>query len=276
MVSGTSDLFVRYLLGSEKNIALLVDFINAVLVDCGFETIRKAEITNPFNLKEYSIDKETILDIKAVSETNKTFNVEIQNHPENSYVKRSLYYWARLYGNQLDEGSEYDELKPVICINLLSCTLFNNSRKAHTCFLVTEKDNKNSILTDDLQINYLELPKFESKYNLKDRLSIWAWFFRFVGVSEKEDEMEFLLKQDPVIQEAHHIYKTFNEDRKLKELSEAREKRLKDEATRLGSALRKGREEGRWESAVNLKKLGVASDIISKATGLPVEDIEKL
>ncbi len=92
MVTGTSDLFVRYLLGSEKNTALLVDFINAVLIDCGFETIRKAEITNPFNLKEYSIDKETILDVKAVSETNKTFNVEIQNHPENSYVKRSLYY----------------------------------------------------------------------------------------------------------------------------------------------------------------------------------------
>ncbi|PIE05140.1 MAG: hypothetical protein CSA76_00575, partial [Spirochaetales bacterium] len=68
------------------------------------------------------------------------------------------------------------------------------------------------------------------------------------------------------------VYKGFSEDRRLRELNEARQKRLKDEATRLGSALRKSK----LEDAANFKKLGVAPDIISKATGLSLEEIEKL
>ena len=48
--------------------------------------------------------------------------------------------------------------------------------------------------------------------------------------------------------------------------------------------LMKGREEGReegvreanWNNARNLKQLGVAIDIISQATGLSEEEIEKL
>ncbi len=59
---------------------------------------------------------------------------------------------------------------------------------------------------------------------------------------------------------------------RLRELSEAREKRLKDEASRLGSAIRNAKR----EDAVNLKSLGVSFDIISKATGLSMEEIEKL
>ncbi len=186
MVTGTSDLFIRYLLGSEKNTDLLVDFINAVLTDSGFESIKQATILNPFNLKDYSIDKETILDIKAVSTSNKTFDIEIQNHPQNSYIKRSLYYWAQLYSSQLDEGSPYKELEPVICINLMANTLFKDRDRAHSCFWLTEKNDINSVLTDDLQIHYLELPKFDTAYYQENRLSVWAWFFRFVGRQEKE------------------------------------------------------------------------------------------
>ena len=40
--------------------------------------------------------------------------------------------------------------------------------------------------------------------------------------------------------------------------------------------LLKGREEEKRENARNLKKLGVAVDIISQATGLSKEEIEKL
>ena len=37
-----------------------------------------------------------------------------------------------------------------------------------------------------------------------------------------------------------------------------------------------GKAESKLETAKNFKALGVATDIISKATGLPVEIIEKL
>ncbi len=65
IVNPTSDFFVRYLLGSEENKDLLLDFINAILIDSGFKPAVKLEIMNPFNLKTFSVSKESILDVKA-------------------------------------------------------------------------------------------------------------------------------------------------------------------------------------------------------------------
>ena len=44
----------------------------------------------------------------------------------------------------------------------------------------------------------------------------------------------------------------------------------------LNKGLIKGREEEKRENARNLKKLGIAIDVISQATGLSKEEIERL
>ena len=46
-----SDIFVRYLLGNEKNKDLLLSFINAVNEDSNFPLITDLTIKNPYNLK---------------------------------------------------------------------------------------------------------------------------------------------------------------------------------------------------------------------------------
>ncbi len=63
-----TDIFVRYLLGDEANTDLLISFINAVNEDYGFPLVESVIIKNPFNLKDYRHDKESVLDIKAVDE----------------------------------------------------------------------------------------------------------------------------------------------------------------------------------------------------------------
>ncbi len=88
--------------------------------------------------------------------------------------------------------------------------------------------------------------------------------------------MEFLLKQDSVMEKAHSVYTSFSEDRQLRELNEARQKRLKDEATRMASARREGKLEGTLETARQFKRLGTDADTISRATGLSLKEIEKL
>ena len=49
-----------------------------------------------------------------------------------------------------------------------------------------------------------------------------------------------------------------------------------DMQNRVENAMREGREKGKLKDAQNLKHLGVSMDIIAKATGLSMEDIEKL
>ncbi len=73
-----NDFFVRYLLGDEENTDLLLSFINAVNENSGFPLIKSVNIKNPFNLKEYQNNKESILDIKAVDENGLQYDIEIQ------------------------------------------------------------------------------------------------------------------------------------------------------------------------------------------------------
>ncbi len=94
IVNPTSDFFVRYLLGSEENKAILLDFINTILKDSGFNPAVKLKIMNPFNLKTFSESKESILDVKAEDENRRIFDVEIQVIGNSRYIKRSLYSWA--------------------------------------------------------------------------------------------------------------------------------------------------------------------------------------
>ena len=96
-ITATSDIFIRYLLGSAKNKPILLHFINSILQDSNFEVAKDITLENPFNLKKFIKDKETILDVRAVDKYGRTFNVEIQTYVNTVYSKRSLYYWARIY-----------------------------------------------------------------------------------------------------------------------------------------------------------------------------------
>ncbi len=56
-------------------------------------------------LKELSI-----LDIKAKGNDGKRFNIEIQISDEADYDKRTLYYWVKLYTEQLKVAEDYSIL----------------------------------------------------------------------------------------------------------------------------------------------------------------------
>lgn len=68
-----TDVFVRYLLGDEKNNDLLLSFINAVNADYNLPLIESVAIRNPYNLKEAAKEKETKLDVKATDESGKIY-----------------------------------------------------------------------------------------------------------------------------------------------------------------------------------------------------------
>ena len=148
-INPISDIFVRYLLGSEENKKLLLDFINTILCDSGFEGAKDITLLNPFNIVSIANSKESILDVKAVDSHNRIFNVEIQVLNDSRYANRTLYYWAKLYSDQLEEGEKYKNLDPVICINLLNFTIFPDLQRPHSCFLPIEKDSLDVILSSE-------------------------------------------------------------------------------------------------------------------------------
>ena len=230
---------------------------------------------NPFNLREFETDKLSVLDIKATDKTGRVFDIEIQCRGNETFSHRSLYYWAKLYAAQMKDGANYFNLQPVICINLINFTLFQDISGYHTLFLLREKDDPRKVLTDHLQIHFVELPKNKSQ-DLDTRLQKWIEYFKNEG--EDNEIMNTLLKDDPIFRKVHNRYEQFTADDKLRDIYEARLKRERDDASILEGAVRKAREEGIEKGvAITIKKMlmkGIPVEEIMNITDLSSEDIE--
>ncbi|MBF9018905.1 MULTISPECIES: Rpn family recombination-promoting nuclease/putative transposase [unclassified Oceanispirochaeta] len=290
-IKATSDIMIRVLLGQEENILVLKDFINSVLEDRGFPPVVNLIIKNPVNMRDVFNGKETFLDVKAKDETGRTFDIEIQSSGGHAFVNRSLYYWAKLYNSQIEEGHKFKKLNPVICINILNFELFkdNEERNIHSCFMIQDLDNPDNILSDHLQIHFLELPRMiiDRDHVPSMRLQKWMWYLKEEGNLE-ENDMNIILKDDPVFEKAHNTFRKFTADEMLREKYEARMKWESDRASAIGDAwddgIEQGREQGRTEEkkilsreyADKLKKSGVAMDIIISVTGLSKEEIKSI
>ena len=172
-----NDCFVRYFFTDKGGEKVLLDFINAVMISADMKTFKAVEILNPFNLKKHYNDKETIVDVKCITKNGTVVIIEVQLSGNSRFPERILYYWSANYSKLLKKGEEYEDLTPVISINLLNFNLNKKNSNVHSCYMIYDTKNKN-LLTDHLQIHIIELKKFKFKDNdLKKDLNYWLGFF---------------------------------------------------------------------------------------------------
>ena len=93
------DLAFKKVFGVEENKDLTLSLINAILAP--EEQVRDITLLNPYNPQNFANEKLSILDIKAQAADGKRINIEIQVSDQADYDKRALYYWAKLYTEQL-------------------------------------------------------------------------------------------------------------------------------------------------------------------------------
>ena len=274
-----NDYFVRYLFSSKDSNLILLDFINSTMLDSGMKTFRSVEILTPFNYKENYEDKETIADVKCITQNGTVVIIEIQLQGNSRFPERILYYWASNYSKLLKHSEKYDALTPVISINLLDFNL-DDYDNIHSCYMIYDTNNKR-LLTDHLQIHIIELKKF--KYNLlKPDLNCWLKFFTMKD--NKEAIMSELVKEKPIMEEVQKRYNNFIKDRLMMNEYDKRQAYLYGNQIMLEEERRLGKEEGIKEgikenqitTARNMKNDKIDFNTISKYTGLSVEEIEKL
>jgi len=235
----TNDFIFRYVFGREENKPLLLDLVNAVLADAGGRPVISLELQNPVNLRDAAWGKETVLDIKALGEDRCQFDIEIQVSGNPNFINRSLYYWSQLYSRQLEKGHEYAKLRPVVCINLLDFTLFDDTAENHHHYVITDALDPQRHLTDDFQIHFIELAKPSIR---EAPLKWWAELLENAG--REGVDMKVLLAKDPSISKAYEDFERCTQDRDIRELAYARERFQLDQRSNLGEARREGRAEG--------------------------------
>ena len=295
-VKKLNDYFIRYFFGLKGDEDLLLSFINAIMIDSNFATFVSVEIMNPFNLSEKAGNKESIVDLKAITEDGIIVIIEIQTYSTKNFFERTLYYWSKNYSSLLKRGNKYSKLRPVISINLIDDILFDKTdSRMHTCYLLKEK-NTNKILTDHIQMHYVEIPKLDKDADIKTELKNWILFLK----SNKEEDMSQLLKEDTIFEKAIKKYNYFTDNEDLLNEYDRREAYLVYQSSLMRGAkedgfdegLEKGIEKGKLEGikegiekgrlaeqismAIAMKKENIDIETIKRITGLSIEEIRKL
>ena len=286
------DFVFKNIFGSEKHPNILISFLNATLKPK--DLITAVEIKNTDLNKGYIEDKFSRLDVKATTSNDEIINIEIQLKNEYNMIKRSLYYWSKLYSEQLNEGEDYSLLKRTICINILNFK-YLKTRMFHSVYRMKEI-HTNEELSDIEEIHFIEIPKLEDGSDEKDMLVAWIEFLKNPE-SEKVRSLE--MSVDEIREAKDELIKMSNDDTQ-RELYEMRAKTLRDKISALNEAerkgIKKGREEGRKEGieegikegiekgeknkaieiAKSLINLGLDKESIAKSTGLDLWEVEKL
>ena len=271
-----NDYFMRYLLSKEDSQNILKDLINSVRIDAGQEGFEEVSILNTFNLKESINGKETIVDVRAKTKSGETVVIEIQRAGNRTFIYRGLYYWAKSYAANLKAKRKYEDLNPVISINILDFNLTENKGKPHSCYFIKEFDT-NEILTNHFEMHFLELKKFNENTKLYEPLADW---FKFLSIKEDlEDTMKVLVEKNPIMKEIYDKYSTFVKDDNLTEGYTEWEENYFRMLT-LSEERLQGKLEGERDKSIliakAMKKDGADVNLISKYTGLSVEEVEKL
>jgi len=266
------DFVFKNIFGSEKHPNILISFLNATLKPK--DLITEVEIKNTDLNKGYIEDKFSRLDVKATTSNNEIINIEIQLKNEYNMIKRSLYYWSKLYSEQLNEGEDYSVLKRTICINILNFK-YLKTRMFHSVYRMKEI-HTNEELSDIQEIHFIEIPKLEDGSDEKDMLVAWIEFLKNPE-SEKVRSLE--MSVDEIREAKDELIKMSNDDTQ-RELYEMRAKTLRDKISALNEAGRKGIKKGEKNKAIEIAKslinLGLDKESIAKSTGLDLCEVEKL
>ncbi|MEI6874247.1 MAG: Rpn family recombination-promoting nuclease/putative transposase [Spirochaetota bacterium] len=285
MLKAVNDMVFKFIFGSEERKELLREFVNLVLSRVNLPLASTMTLRNPFNLRQFETDKESILDIGAADESGRMFDIEVQLSTQKSYGSRALYYWSRVYGAQLPEAGKYEALHPVIGIHIVDFVL--HERKRHFIKLYRPVDvldpdrDAASVLSEDEVAIILELPLMPGKDNC-GRLEKLLLLLENEGGNEAMTSS--LAEQDRIFAEIDEAFRKFTADPELMYIYEGRRKAQLDKNSMISDARKDGIAEGKAEGkaegiievAHRFKALGVAVNTIAEATGLSAEEIASI
>ena len=132
------DYAFKQLFGSEKNKESTVVFLNAILQRTGRDIIKEIVFREQEVGGTYERDKQSRLDIVVLTQADELINIEMQVANQDDMVKRTLYYWSRLFSSQLIRGQGYQNLRPTITINICDFILFSQTEHYHSTYHLYE------------------------------------------------------------------------------------------------------------------------------------------
>ena len=276
------DWAVKRLLRNKSNFGILEGFLSELIGD----DIKIESILEGESNKEDKYQKFNRVDMLVQNSKGELIIIEIQNNQEHDYMLRVLFGTSILLVNNIDEGMDYAQIKKIISVNIVYFDLGQGDDYVYhgtTEFegihnhdiLKLSKDQESLYHTNNISKIYPEYYVIKvNQFNdiAKDSLDEWIYFL-------KKDEIkdEFKAKGLKDAKRQLDIMKLSEEERKEYEKYIEQQRY---ERSLILSNYRVGEIQGEinkaCEIAINLILSGVDIDIISTATGLSKEEIQKL
>ena len=277
VIKPTSDIFTATLWSPQSNEPMLRGFINAVWQNFGVPRITKATVLNPFNVREFAVDKKIVLDVRVQDETGMLYNIEVQNETHHGFRNRALHYWANTYSSQLWSGDKYTKLVPVRSIILTGFPIFPELKNLHTVFEARSRENPDILLSDHFQMHFLRLGDMLQRQmaglrELDRPLQHWMNFFAFGGTLS-EDKMSQLVDNDVLVQQAYQEFQRFTSDAEMREQVRRRQRFLDDQKIYIDAARDEGKVEGKVEGKAEGVEIGELRGKIKAVLGLRFENL---
>ncbi|UTC83659.1 Rpn family recombination-promoting nuclease/putative transposase [Treponema denticola] len=274
-----NDYAFKRVFGVEENKDILQDLLECIL-DIPSKDIAGLELLDKEFHKDLISDKTGVLDVKLRLKNNTIIDIEIQNRWNSEFAQRTIFYWAKMYTENLKTGEVYTKLPKCITINIVG-EGFDLNNLIHSEYNVVEK-HLNERLSDELEIHFLNLTKVkeqqESFEQDEKRKKLYNWL-KFIKTDNPEVR-KMLEQESPMMAKANTMIEVMEMSPKEKWLYENRMKYEHDKASWKNAGYQEGIEKGAHqkalETAKNLLEMGLSPDSIIKATGLNLNEIEKL
>lgn len=293
-ISLLTDFGFKRIFGTKPNKELLISFLNS-LFD-GFQVIRDVRYLNSEHVGDVYAERKAIFDVYCENEQGGKFIVEMQNAYQKHFKDRSLFYSTFPIREQAPKGTDWDfSLSNVYTVALLNFDLdepaFDRSEVNHDVGLLDKQTHR--VFNDKLSFKYVEVAKFnktESElvtlydkwlYVLKNlsrldsrpaalREKIFTKLFEEAEIAKfSPDELREYEDSLKAYRDVKNSIDTAKEESRREGLEEGRREGLE-------KGRREGRGQGREEMLKTMLRNGADVKMLSKLTGLRVEELKAL
>ena len=280
LISPKNDVVFQILFGEVGSENITKNFLEAVLD----EHISKIDLSkNPVLRNIVPGKKKGILDVIAEINGTEKCNIEMQVGKREDIIQRILYYWSRTYIRDLNEGENYDKLQRTIVVLIADFEIPQLEELNYiTKWKLMETEERKVILTDEIEIDIIVLPKIYKlkETNKENKLLEWIYFLE----NPNSEVVKKIMENNEGIQEAKEKLDALQNDEIMKRLLEWEESASHEEAsikfTARNEGFREGKqvgiEEKQQEIAKKMKSKGYDIETIIELTGLKREIIESL
>ena len=267
-----NDIVFKAFFTKKGNEKYLKSFLESLLE----ESIDEIEVVGEASLKQLTIaEKMGRLDIKATINKTKIVNIEIQLCDNKDTKQRTELYGSRLISEQVGRGDKYQELKPVILINILNYNLLEVPDYATKSVTVADK-HRDYIISEDITYWFIELPKFrQSKPRLANALEGWLAL-----IDDKDGRLSKMAEEKhEIIKEAKEEVEEILSEAVIKEINEYKQTAIWERNSMKHCAreegLKEGLREGRKKGMKQGMKQGMQQGIEEKTRKVVINMLQK-